>query len=107
MKIAVATIKKDENSEVSTQAGRAPYYLIFNEKAELIETLNNPFSHGGGGAGFGVAKMLSDEDVDAVVAGKIGENMVGALKERGIKYYEIDGIAKEVPSKITEIEKQE
>ena len=47
MKIAIAALKKKENSQISIQAGRAPYYLIFNEKSELLETVSNPFSRGG------------------------------------------------------------
>ena len=34
MKIAVAAIEKEENSEISSRAGRAPYFLIFDEKLE-------------------------------------------------------------------------
>ena len=103
MKIAVAALKKDENSEISLQAGRAPHYLLFNEDATFIEALNNPFSRGGGGAGFGVAKMLADKGVGAVVAGKVGDNMAGALKEKRIRYYEMSGAAKEALLKIKKI----
>ena len=92
MKIAVASIDKNENSEISQQTGRAPYYLIFNEKCELIETVSNPFSIGGGGAGFAVAKMLADKEVDIVIAGKFGSNMTDTLKTRGLKYYEKPGM---------------
>ena len=95
MKIAIAALKKKENSQISMQAGRAPYYLIFNEKSELLETVSNPFNRGGGGAGYGVAKMLADKKVDMVIAGSFGENMIGALAERGMKYLEATGDVKE------------
>ena len=95
MKIAIATANKDENSEISERAGRAPYYLIFNEKGELKETISNPFAIGGGGAGFAVAKMLADKGVDIFAAGAVGGNMAGALEERGIKYCEKTGTAKQ------------
>ena len=42
MKIAIASVDKDENSEISSRGGRAPYYLIFNEKREFLETVSNP-----------------------------------------------------------------
>lgn len=100
MKIAVAALKKGENSEISTQAGRSPFYLIFDERGKLLEELKNPFSVGGGGAGFGVAKMLADKEVSAVAAGKFGANMADALKERGIRVYEMKGTAKEAPARI-------
>jgi len=94
MKIAIATETNSENSAISPNAGRSPYYLIFDENKKLIESLDNPFRHGGGGAGFGVAKMLADNSVDIVIAGKFGDNMIGALESRGIKFYEKNGEAK-------------
>ena len=54
-----------------------------------METLKNPFAIGGGGAGFAVAKMLKDKNVDIVVAGHYGENMIGALEEKNIKRKEL------------------
>lgn len=48
-------------------------------------------SIGGGGAGFGVAKMLTDKGIDIVIAGKFGESMIGALESRGLRYYEMAG----------------
>ena len=101
MKIAVAAINKNENSEISSRAGRSPYYLIFNEKGEFLEIISNPFVLGGGGVGMAVAKMLADKDVKIIIAGVIGENMASALDERGIKYYEKQGLAKEALKEIT------
>lgn len=90
MKIAIAAAKKDENSEISEVSGRAPYYLIYENK-ELVKTIKNPFAVGGGGAGFGVAKMVADEKVDLIIAGKFGGNMAMALDQKGIKYKEVQG----------------
>jgi len=90
MKIAIAGINSKE-SKINIQGGRAPYYFLFNEKKDLLETIKNPFAVGGGGAGIGVAKMLADKGVDLVIAGSLGNNMVEALKDRGLKYKEIGG----------------
>ncbi len=100
MKIAVAAIGKEETSEVSPRSGRAKFYLIFNEKGDLLEVISNPFSRGGGGAGFGVAKMLADKDVDIVVGRQVGEHMDEILKSRGLKYYEMIGPAKDAVTRI-------
>lgn len=91
MKIAIAGAGKTKNDDVSDRAGRAPFYLIFDESRELLEVIDNPFSFGGGGAGFSVAKMLADKDVNLVIAGKFGPKMTGALEERGLEYHEFNG----------------
>ncbi|RLJ00962.1 MAG: hypothetical protein DRP06_00600 [Candidatus Aenigmatarchaeota archaeon] len=91
MKIAISSEGKDENSKVSQMSGRAPYYLIFENK-KLIKTIKNPFRMGGGGAGFGVAEMLSEENVNLVISGKFGGNMVSTLETKGIKSKELSGI---------------
>jgi predicted Fe-Mo cluster-binding NifX family protein len=95
MKIAVAATGKDETSEVSPRSGRSKFYLIFNEKGNLLEVLSNPFSRGGGGAGFGVAKMLADKGITIVIGGAFGGNMEEILKTRGLRYYEMSGNVKE------------
>ena len=87
MKIAIASEGKEIDSEISQQGGRAPYYLIFENK-KLIETIKNPFAEGSGGAGFSVAYMLAEKKVNLVIAGKVGGNMVSALKEKGIEFKE-------------------
>ncbi|MCK4997186.1 NifB/NifX family molybdenum-iron cluster-binding protein [Candidatus Pacearchaeota archaeon] len=90
MKIAIASEGKDIDSEISSSGGRAPYYLIFEDK-KLIETIKNPFAVGSGGAGFSVAHMLADKKIDLIIAGKIGGNMVSAIKEKGMKFREESG----------------
>ena len=103
MKIAIATINKKEDSKISSRGGRAPYFLIFNENGELLESVSNPFAIGGGGAGISVAQMLADKKVDVVVAEVIGGNMRSALEERGVKYYEKRGVAKEIVQEIIDL----
>ncbi len=89
MKIAIASEKEDIESDVCPTAGRSPYYLIFEDK-ELVKTIKNPFAVGGGGAGFGVAQMLANEDVNLVISGRFGGNMISAMEEKGMKYKEIN-----------------
>lgn len=93
-KIAVGVDENNENAEISGQAGRAPYYLVFDEEGKLLESIANPFARGGGGAGFGVAKMLADKNVTLVIAAKMGENMKEALRSRGVNFKESSGQAK-------------
>jgi len=89
-RIAIASEGKDINSEVSLRGGRAPYYLIFENK-KLIETIKNPFAVGGGGAGWSVAHMLANKKINLVIAGRTGPNMEFALKQKKIKFKEASG----------------
>lgn len=100
MKIAIAAEDKNQNAEISNRGGRAPYYLIFDQKGKLVEAVKNPFAVGGGGAGFASAKLLADKEVDTFVAGNIGPNMEGALTERKVKYQLKTGTAKEAVKEI-------
>ena len=106
MRIAIASVSKDENSEMSPRPGRARFYLLFDENRKFLEVISNPFSCGGGGAGFGVAKMLADKEVDIVVGGQFGENMEGTLRERGLRYYEMTGSVREGLARVIEQEEK-
>jgi len=88
MKIAIASEKKDIDSNVCPTAGRAPFYLIFEDK-KLIKTIKNPFAVGGGGAGLGVVQMLSNENVNMIISGKFGGNLIEALKNKNMTSKEI------------------
>ena len=88
MKIAIASVGKSEDEEISQVSGRAPYYLIFKD-GKLEKTIKNPFRIGGGGAGLAVAEMLSDEEIELVIAGAFGDKMKGVLKEKGISFKEL------------------
>ncbi|MBN2421924.1 NifB/NifX family molybdenum-iron cluster-binding protein [Candidatus Woesearchaeota archaeon] len=90
MKIAISAKEDNEDSEISEMGGRAPFYLIFENK-KLVEKIKNPFDRGGGGAGFSVAKMLADKNVDLVVTGKVGPNMEMALQQKGIEFKQVSG----------------
>lgn len=99
MRIAVASKGKNTDSEISDKGGRAPYYLIFENK-KLVETIKNPFAVGGGGAGWSVAYMLADKKVGLVVVGEIGPNMKSALKQKKIKFKQASGKVKKIIDKI-------
>jgi len=102
VKTAVASKGKNEEAQVSEASGRAPYFLIF-EDGKLMKTIKNPFRIGGGGAGFAVAEMLSDEKIKMIVSGQFGLNIMNALKSKGIQCKEMSGITvKEALRKIEE-----
>jgi len=100
VKVAIASNGKDENANLSEKSGRAPYYLIF-ENGKLVKVVKNPFRIGGGGAGFGVAEMLSDEKVEMVVSGQFGPNITGVFESKRIQFKEMPSMTvKEALEKI-------
>ncbi len=98
MKIAIAANSENEQGEISMGAGRASFYLIF-ENGKLIEKWKNPFSKGGGGAGWSVAYKLAEKNVGKVVAGNFGGNMGHALKEKNVRFEERTGKVSEAVEK--------
>jgi len=90
MKIAIASDGKGEESAVSEQAGRAPYFQIA-EAGKIVEVLSNPFALGGGGAGLAVARMMHQKGVGEIIAGQIGPNMQDALDELGVRFRKAQG----------------
>ena len=93
MKIAVASNSKQPTTNVSSLAGRSPYYLIFDNTGKLIEVIENPYKDVRGGAGSSVAYYLAEKGVTIVVAETFGGKMINAMKSKGITYYEFKGIA--------------
>ncbi|MCD6476675.1 MAG: NifB/NifX family molybdenum-iron cluster-binding protein [Candidatus Aenigmarchaeota archaeon] len=100
MRIAIASSGKDENSKISAVFGRAPYYLIYENK-KLVEVIKNPFAIGGGGAGFSVAQMLINKGVEIVISGNFGSHIENVLRSKKIKMKQIND--KTVKQSIEEI----
>jgi len=91
MKIAVAASSKTAKASVSNMAAKCPYYLIFNNKGELIEVIDNPYRDASGGAGPSAANFLVQRGIDIIVAGSFGSKMIDALKNKGITHFEFKG----------------
>ena len=91
MKIAVAASSKTAKASVSNMAAKCPYYLIFNNKGELIEVIDNPYRDASGGAGPSAANFLAQRDIDIIVAGSFGSKMIDALRNSGKTHFEFKG----------------
>ncbi len=94
--IAVAAVGGDARSEISTVAGRAPYYLIFDEKGVFLKSVKNPGEGSGRDSSSAVVNLLLKESCKAVIAGKFGDKLKGQLKANKIDFYERKGVAEKV-----------
>jgi predicted Fe-Mo cluster-binding NifX family protein len=93
--IAVASEGRDSIADVGPIAARSRYFLIFNRRGELIESIENPHLKTGSGAGRLVADFLADRGVFTFVAQKFGGNIKASLDRRGVAYTKYSGPAVE------------
>ncbi|WP_319547988.1 NifB/NifX family molybdenum-iron cluster-binding protein [Desulfogranum marinum] len=93
MKIAVPATGAEKNSLISEETGRAPYYLLFDEKGHFIEAMKNPAKDQAGGISRTVASLLSANNVTIIIAQAIGDKMKQALTAHNIKFVNNGGAA--------------
>jgi predicted Fe-Mo cluster-binding NifX family protein len=94
--IAIAAVGDNVNSEISMTAGRAPYYLIFDENGVLLKSIKNSGQSSRRSSSSVVVNLLLNESCKTVIAGKFGEKMQNQLKANKIEYYEREGSVKAV-----------
>lgn len=90
MRIAVP-LDSDKMS-VCISFGRAPYFLIHNTDSGKIEIRNNPAASAQSGAGIKAAQWIADQNADAVITVRCGENAAEVFEAMGIMLYQADGI---------------
>jgi len=103
MKIAVASSGKTAKASVSNMAAKCPYYLIFNNKGELIEVIDNPYRDASRGAGPSAANFLAQRDIDIIVAGSFGSKMVNTLENKGVTHFEFKGLADDAVKRVLKL----
>jgi len=103
MKIAVAASSKTAKASVSNMAAKCPYYLIFNNKGELIEVIDNPYRDASGGAGPSAANFLAQRDIDIIVAGSFGSKMINTLENKGVTHFEFKGLADDAVKRVLKL----
>jgi predicted Fe-Mo cluster-binding NifX family protein len=94
--IAIAAVRDNVNSEISMIAGKALYYLIFDENGVLLKPIKNPGQNSSRNSSSIVVDLLLKESCKTVIAGKFGEKLKHQLKANNIEYYEREGIVKTV-----------
>jgi predicted Fe-Mo cluster-binding NifX family protein len=93
--IAVASDGNNASSLISNAAERSPYYMIFADTGELLDVIDNPYSEGRGDVPPAVLSLLAQSKVDVIVAARFSPAMLAAMKARGIRYVQFEGVAKD------------
>jgi len=101
-KICVATKEKSSEAAVSDLAALAPYFLIFDEKGNLVEMIDNPFKDEKGRAGRLIGGFLAEKGVTAIIGRDYCGDIVGILKNDGVTPYNFQGGAAEAATKVAQ-----
>jgi len=96
MKIAIPMNEKALNSSVSAHFGRAPYYLIYNTETKESVFIDNSASASRGGAGIKAAQVILDQQANALITPRLGDNAADVLEAANIEIYKsIEGSAED------------
>ncbi|MBN1694451.1 NifB/NifX family molybdenum-iron cluster-binding protein [candidate division WOR-3 bacterium] len=98
MKICITSQGDNLDAEVDSRFGRANYFLIVNTDKMDFESIQNPYTGAGGGAGIQAAQFVANKAVEAVITGNTGPNAFQVLKEAGLSV--ISGVSGSVKSAI-------
>jgi len=87
MKIAIPVDEKSLETSVGQSFGRTPYYLIYDTVSKESVFLDNSAVASQGGAGIKAAQTIVDNNVNALLTPRCGENAAEVLKAAHIKLY--------------------
>ena len=90
--ICVATKEKSSEAPVSDLAAQAPYLLIFDEKGNFVEAIENPVK-GKNEAGKLMIGFLVEKGVTALIGKDYCGDIIDILKNKGISPYNVEGSA--------------
>jgi predicted Fe-Mo cluster-binding NifX family protein len=91
---AVASNGPAQESPVSDQAARAPFYLLFDGSGNILETLENPVSPVTGRAAPQAVGFLAGRGIRALLAARFGQKMLRELDSIGVDPVEANGPVK-------------
>jgi len=92
MKVCFSADGNNLSSTVDWRFGRCPWFVIVDEKGEIVEAAKNPAANAFRGAGVSAAQTVVEKGAKAVVSGNIGPNAFLILNQQGIKVYQGGGM---------------
>lgn len=87
MRICITSLGPNLDSSVDPRFGRAQYFLFLNEEGELEEAAPNSAVAAARGAGIAAAQEVANRQVDIVIAGNVGPNVMNVLLPSGTKFF--------------------
>jgi len=99
MKVAVSSMGKTIDDNVSFVFGRCPYFIIVeieDNKIKTTEAIKNESTAQNSGAGISTAQLMAEKDVNAVITGNVGPRALDVLRQFNIEVYSGEGIIRNV-----------
>lgn len=87
MKIAMPVDEKSMETTVCQSFGRTPYFLIYDTELKESIFLDNSAAASQGGAGIKAAQTIVDNNVEALLTPRCGQNAADVIKSANIKIY--------------------
>lgn len=87
MKIAIPVDDKNIKSNVCISFGRAPYFMFYDTEKDHSSFITNSAANSQGGAGIKAAQIIVDNNADALITPRCGENAADVLKAAYITIY--------------------
>jgi predicted Fe-Mo cluster-binding NifX family protein len=105
-KIMVATKQKSPAAEVSDLAAQAPYLLIFDNKGNLVEAIENPLK-GNIESGKLMLGLMLEKGVTSIIGKDYCGDIIDIYKKKGITPYNVEGRAAEAVTRVLKGQAQE
>ena len=91
MIIAIPVNENNIEPSVCVSFGRAPWFLFHNTVTGETQTLENPAASAEGGAGVKAAQFVVDQNANALITVRGGENAAEVLLAAEIQIYKAQG----------------
>jgi predicted Fe-Mo cluster-binding NifX family protein len=91
MSIAIAATAPERDGQIAMHGARAPFYLLFDKRGDMLEAVANPVVQVAGGAAPKAAQFLEEKGVTLLAAGDFGDTFIAELEERGIRHARLSG----------------
>ena len=92
MRVAVTADGKDLSANVDARFGRAPYFLVVDTEAGLVDAHDNTLNQQAAqGAGIQSGQKVAGLGVEAVITGNVGPKAFTVLQAAGIKVFRTGG----------------
>jgi len=85
MRIAISATAPSLDAEVDPRFGRCQYFVIIDPDTMQFESMQNPNTMAGGGAGISTGQMIANLGVQVVLTGNCGPNAYEVLSTTGIQ----------------------